>query len=162
MTLLNLIVLAVCCLALESKKKTNKQTTNERERERERGGGWNAPNLIAKQFPGIDHQHRVSSKYKDRQTGCQQKMRIVCYFPICPHHVSSDKPRWNTKKQRTKEKEKGKEVRVEIEKQSYLEEEKYIRRCRQKRKPKAEENQLYHSELIIDIMLILVGGSPSL
>lgn len=66
------------------------------------------------------------------------------------------------KKQKTKEKEKGKEVRLEIEKQSYLEEEKYIRRCRQKRKPKAEENQLYHSELIIDIMLILVGGSPSL
>ncbi len=31
-----------------------------------------------------------------------------------------------------------------------------------KRKPKAEENQLYHSELIIDNMLILVGGSPSL
>ncbi len=31
-----------------------------------------------------------------------------------------------------------------------------------KGKPKAEENQLYHSELIIDIMLILVGGSPSL
>jgi hypothetical protein len=38
MTLLNLIVLAVCCLALESKKKTKKQTTNERERERERRG----------------------------------------------------------------------------------------------------------------------------
>jgi len=36
MILLNLIVLAVCCLALESKKKTNKQTTRERERERER------------------------------------------------------------------------------------------------------------------------------
>jgi len=31
-----------------------------------------------------------------------------------------------------------------------------------KRKPKAEETQLYHSELIIDIMLILVGGSPLL
>jgi hypothetical protein len=51
-------------------------------------------------------------------------MRIVCYFPICPHHVSSDKPRWNTKKQKTKEKENGKEVRLEIEKQSYWEEEK--------------------------------------
>jgi hypothetical protein len=39
MTLLKLIVLAVCCLALESEKKTNKQTTNEREREREREQG---------------------------------------------------------------------------------------------------------------------------
>jgi Holliday junction resolvase RusA-like endonuclease len=93
MILLNLIVLAVCCLALESKKKTNKQTTREREREREREEGAEMHQISKQNNSQVSIITIVSRKYKDRQTDCQQKMRIACYFPICPHQSSSDKPR---------------------------------------------------------------------
>jgi hypothetical protein len=89
-------------------------------------------------------------------------MRIVCYFPICPHQVSSDKPRWNTKKTKNKRKRK-REGSTSWDRETILLRRREVYTSMQaKRKPKAEENQLYHSELIIDIMLILVGGSPSL